>query len=114
MDDRVLVGADAERRVLVRDTTQHHVGPVVRVVDQIRGEGRDGSRERLALRAGGLVGAVEQVAEQVRVGREQLPVEALGDVLDGGADGGERGADDGGRRLGEHRRLLNMHMRFAF
>jgi len=36
------------------------------------------------------------------MGLEQLPVEQLGDVPDGGSDHRKGGPDDGGRLLGQH------------
>ncbi|GAA3495842.1 hypothetical protein GCM10019016_029430 [Streptomyces prasinosporus] len=103
VDDRVLVRGDAEGGVLVGDAPQHRVGPLVRVVQQVRGEGRDGPREGLALGAGGLVAAVEQVAQQFGAGGEHPGVEAFGDLAEGRADGGKGGADGGGGLLGKHR-----------
>jgi hypothetical protein len=103
VDDRVLLRGDAQGGVLVRDAAQHRVGPLVRPLDEMRGEGGDGARQGLALGAGGLVAAVEEVAQQLRVGREQPFVEAVADLPQGPADGGKGGADGGGGLLGQHR-----------
>ncbi|GAA3305731.1 hypothetical protein GCM10020295_60230 [Streptomyces cinereospinus] len=86
----------------MRDAAEQGVGPLVRVVQQVRGEGGDGAGQGLLLGAGCLVAAVEQVAEQFRTVGEEAGVEALGDLADGGADDGEGGADGGCGRGGEH------------
>ncbi len=106
MDDRVLLAGDAEAGVLVGDAAQHHVGAGVRVLDEVGREGGDGAGEGLLLEAGVLVAPVEQVAEQLRVGREELGVEELGDVADCSADGGQGGSYGRGRLLGQHAGLL--------
>ncbi len=87
----------------MRDAGEHRVRPVVGVVQQVRGEGGDRAGEGLALGAGGLVAAVEEVPQQVGVGVEEARVEALGDIADGRSDGGQGGADGGCGLLGQHR-----------
>ncbi len=87
----------------MRDPAEHRVGPPVRVLQQLGGEGGDGTGEGLLLGAGGLVAAVEEVAQQFGVGGEEAGVEALGDPADRGADGGKRGADGDCGLLGQHR-----------
>jgi hypothetical protein len=101
--DLVLLGGDAQGRVLVRDPRQHGVRPGVRVLHQVCGEPGYGAGERLPLRAGGLVAPVEQVAQQLGVGGEHPGVEPLGDVPDGRADDRQGGLDGGGGLLGEQR-----------
>ncbi len=96
VDHRVLVLGDAERDVLVGDARQHGVGALVGVGQQRAGEGRDRTRESLLLAAVGLVAAVEQVVEQLRVGLEQTPVEHLADLADGRAHDGQGGFDGAG------------------
>lgn len=103
VDDLVLGAGDAERGVLVGDAVQHHVRAGVRVLDEMGREGRDGPGEGLLLEARVLVAAVEEVADQLRVGREELGVEELRDVADGGSDGGQGGSYGRRRRLGKHR-----------
>jgi hypothetical protein len=70
-------------------------GAGVRVLDEVRGEGGDRTGQGLPLGAGGLVAPVEEIAQQVGVGGEQARVEAFGDLADGRAGDGERGADGG-------------------
>ncbi len=103
MHERVLLGRDAERGVLVGDAAEHGVGPLVGVVQEVRRERGDRAREGLPLGAGRLVAPVEEVAQQLGAGREQPGVEALGDLGEGRSDGGEGGADDGDGLLGQHR-----------
>ncbi|GGP38505.1 hypothetical protein GCM10010214_09620 [Streptomyces abikoensis] len=104
--------------MLVGDAGEHRVGAGVRALDQGRGEGGDGAREGLLLAALGLVAAVEQVAQEGRVGGEELVVEERGDVTDRAADGGQGGTDDLGRLRGQHLglllRSLNWYLRFVF
>ena len=96
VDDRVLIRCHTEGRALVGDAAQHHVGPLVRVLHQVGGEGGDRGGQCLALGAGRLIATVEEVAQQFRMGGDQPVVEALGDLPEGGADGGEGGAHGGG------------------
>ncbi|MDQ0777710.1 hypothetical protein QF026_006176 [Streptomyces aurantiacus] len=103
VDDRVLLRGDAQGGVLVGDAVQHRVGPLVRPLDQLCGEGGEGARQSLALGAGGLVAPVEEIAQQLRVGREEPGVETVADLSQGPADGGKGGADGGGGLLGQHR-----------
>ncbi|GAA3236714.1 hypothetical protein GCM10020256_55580 [Streptomyces thermocoprophilus] len=107
VDDGVLLGRDTEGGVLVRYALEHRVGPPVGVVQQMAGEGSDGAGEGPALGAGCLVAAVEQVAQQLGVGGEHAGVEALGDLVEVGADGGQGRADDGGGRGGQHQTSLD-------
>ncbi len=106
VDDRVLLAGDAEAGVLVGDAAEHHVGPGVRVGEEVGGEGGDGARQGLLLEAGLLVAPVEEVADQGRVGREELGVEELGYVADGRPDGGQGGSYGRARLLGQHAELL--------
>lgn len=98
----VLLGGDAERRVLVRDAGEHEIRAAARVVEQGDREGGYGSRQRLPLIAVGLVPAVEQIAEQLGMGGEEPRVEALGDLVERAADGGQSGTDDRGGLRGQH------------
>lgn len=60
-DDRVLLGADPERDVLVRDPLHHVVKGRGIGIDELHGIGHDRARERAALLSGGLVALVEQL-----------------------------------------------------
>jgi hypothetical protein len=52
VDDAVLLRRDTERGVLVGDALQHRVRPLLRTLQQVRRERRDGSGQRLPLGAG--------------------------------------------------------------
>ncbi|CAM5316172.1 hypothetical protein SROCM77S_01156 [Streptomyces rochei] len=95
VDDLVLVRGDAEGGVLVRDAGQQRVRTGVGALQQHAGEGGDGAGQRPLLLPVGLVAAVEQVAQQLGVGVEQLPVEQRGDVPDGRSHRREGGTDHG-------------------
>ena len=94
MHDLVLVGADAQRGVLVRDPREQALRQRAPGSGPGAGEGGDRAGQRLLLRALGLVAAVEHAVEQLRVGGEQVPVEALGDLADVLADHRQRRLDD--------------------
>ncbi len=88
-DDRVLVGGQADRDVLVHDAADHRAEGG-RVVD-VGGIGEQRRGERLLLHAAGLVTHIEQLA-QLRVGLEHIGVE-------GGRDGRTVLAQDGNRSV---------------
>lgn len=88
--------------MFVRDPREHRVGAGVRLLQQQARERGDGAGECLLLIPAGLVAAVEQVPQQLGLGLEQLAVEQVGDVPDGGSDGRKGGPDDGDRLFGEH------------
>ncbi len=90
----------------MRDPRQHRVRTPVRVLQEGRGEGGCGARERLPLLTVGLVAPVEQVAQEFEVGGEETPIETLRDPVQGTADGGQGGADDRDGLLGQHGGLL--------
>lgn len=102
MDQLVLVGGDAERRVLVGDPGEHRVRPGLGVLHQHAREARDGAGQGLLLFPAVLVSPVEQIPQKLGSVVEELGVEQLGDITDGGADDRQRGADDRGGLLGEH------------
>ncbi len=104
VDDPVLVVADADRDVLVRDAGEQRVRTGVRGGDQGGREGGYRARERLPLAAVGLVAPVEQVAQQLRVGGEHPVVEQRRDVADRATHDGQGGFDDLGGLGGKHRR----------
>ena len=106
VDDRVLVLGDPERRVLVGDATQHLLGVRAALGDEEGRVRRDGPGERALLVALRLVAAVEQVALELRVGREHASVEDGRDVVDGRADDGQGGPDHRGGGGGQHGWLL--------
>lgn len=83
----------------MRDAGQHEIRAAARVVEQGDREGGYGTRQRLPLLAVGLVPPVEQIAEQLGMGGEEPRVEALGDLVERAADGGQSGTDDRGGLL---------------
>ncbi len=103
--DRVLLGAHAERGVLVRDAGQQPLrgGPRVRPA-QRPGEGGDRARQGAPLLAVGLVALVEQVPQFWTRG-EHGRVEPARDLRAAGGDGGQCRSDDLGVVGGEHGRL---------
>ena len=80
--------------MLVGDPGQDRLGEGARVVDEVRGEGRNAAGEGLLLVARALVGAAEQTIEEFGVGGEEPGVELGCDVPDPGADQRKRGLDD--------------------
>ena len=84
--DSVLIDGDAERGVLVGDPRDEDARPVGVGVELQRCECRDRAGQRLLLLALPLVTPVEQVAFELRMGREHVAVEQHGDVADGGAN----------------------------
>lgn len=102
MDDRVLVLGDTERGVLVGDPGQQRVGTGVGTGQQRLGEGRDRSRQGLALLAAGLVAAVEQPVQQLGLLGEHGAVETRRDLVQCLADNGQGGANDSGRFKRKH------------
>ena len=81
MHDLVLVGADAQGSVFVRDPRQQVLRHLLRGLDQAAGEGGHRSGERLLLLAAGLVAAVEGAVEQLRMlGEQKMAIE--GDLPD--------------------------------
>ena len=99
-DDRVLLRADPERDVLVRDAVHHPVERRRVRVDQLHRVGHDGRRERPALLAGGLVALVEH-PQQLGVLLEHAGVEAGGDLLGVLGHHGSGRLHHGPRRRGE-------------
>jgi hypothetical protein len=100
--DLVLVGADAERGVLVRDPREQLLRQVLRGRDQRARERRDRPRQRLLLLPAGLVAPVEGPVEQLRMRAEQVRVEPPGDLPDVLTDRRQGGLDDGAVLLREH------------
>ena len=91
-DDRIVLGANADRDVLVDDTFYDRTERG-RIVD-VGGVREHGRSERLLLRAAGLVAHVEQVA-QFRMGAKQIAVKRGGDRQAMLAQDGHAGIDVG-------------------
>ena len=102
----VLLGADPERGVLVRDAREQVLGELLGRLDEGAREGRDRAGQRHLLRALRLVAAVERAVEQLRVRGEHVLVEALRDLRDVLRDHLQRRFDDGSRTVREHVELL--------
>ena len=81
-DDVVLTRLHTERGVLVRDPRQQVIGQVRRVRHEVAREGGDRPGQGLLLPAVGLVAAVEDPVEQLRMLLEQVLVEASSDLPD--------------------------------
>jgi hypothetical protein len=92
--DLVLGRGDPQRGVLVRDPGQQVLGDLLGALQQRVGEHRDGAGQRHLLGPLRLVAPVEGAVQQLRVGVEQVRVEASGDLLDVVADDGQGGLDD--------------------
>jgi hypothetical protein len=91
----VLVGPDAQGRVLVRDPRQQLLRHSAGGADQRGGEARDRPGQRLLLGTVDLVATVEGAVEQPRVVGEQVFVETSGDLPDVLPHHGQRRLDDG-------------------
>jgi hypothetical protein len=100
--DLVLVGADAQGRVLVRDPVEQLLRELLRGPDEGGREGRDGPGEGDLLGALRLVAPVERAVEKLGVGVEHAPVEAPGDLLDVVGDQRQSRLDDATRTVGQH------------
>ena len=102
VDDVVLLRRDAERGVLVGDAREQLLGQLLRHLHQRAGEDRHGAGEGHLLRSLGLVAAVEDAVEQLRVLAEEMRVEATRDLCDVVGHHRERGLDDGSGSVGKH------------
>ena len=99
MHHLVLLRAQAQGDVLVRNPGQQVVRQMRRVVDQETGKRGHRTGQRLLLPAIGLVAPVEQAVEQLGVFTEHVLVETGRYFLDMLAHHGKGGPDDGIRGL---------------
>jgi hypothetical protein len=101
-DDRVLLRADPERDVLVRDPAQHVVEGRRLRINQLHRVRHDRARQGLALLTGGLVALIED-AQQLRMGGKHAGIEASRDLVGMGRDH-RRGCLDHAERRGRQQR----------
>ena len=102
MDDLVLVRAQAQRDVLVGNPGQQMIGQLVRLFDEVGGEGGNRSGQGLLLAAVSLVSPVEQAIEQVRPRLKHVFVEPFGNFFDVFPHHRQRCLDDGAGSVREH------------
>ena len=78
----VLVGADAQGSVFVRDPREQVLRHPLRGLDQAAGESGHRSGQRLLLLATGLVAAIEGAVKQLWMLGEHMAIKALGNLAD--------------------------------
>ena len=82
MHHLVLVGADAQGSVFVRDPREQVLRHPLRGLDQAAGESGHRSGQRLLLLATGLVAAIEGAVKQLWMLGEHMAIKALGNLAD--------------------------------
>ncbi len=98
-DDRIVLGLDAQRGVLLHDARQR-AGQRLELID-MAGEGEHRAGQRPGLRAVDLVGLVEE-GLQLRMLGQQQPIEMLGDRFAVLLQHGHRGLDQRDGIRGQH------------
>lgn len=94
IDDLVLIGTDAEGRVLVRDPGEQVLRRLLRDFQQFGGERRHRTGQRQLLLPARLVPPVEGAVQEFGMSAEHVFVEAVGDLTDALGDHRERRRDD--------------------